>query len=1766
MANVVIRVTNRNGTLVQAPGTNAAITNTTITVTNLDAAILRNDKGPQVASQITNFSQYLTVYSNTALMLANDATTYANAVTFTTSQGYITAAALAGYQTSAGLAANVLNLTSNNSNFLGGVSLSTINTEITGNASSAYTNAVSYVVAQNFVNTSQLSSNLSAYQTSSGLSSNVLVLTSNAANYLGNSSGTLANVASWITGNAATAYANAVANAAALYQTTAGLSSNVATLTANTAGFLGNSSGTLANISSWVTGNAATAYANAIANAASNAAGIYQTSSGLSSNVLVLTSNAAGFLGNSSGTLANVASWITGNAATAYSNAVANAAALYQTTAGLSANVAVLAANSATYLGNSSGTITNVSSWITGNAASAYANATANAAALYQTTAGLSANVAVLTSNAATYLGNSSGTLANISSWVTGNAAAAYANAIANAASNAAGIYQTSTGLSANIAAYLTTYTGVVNGSSFNIGTNAVVNSTIFFIGNTTVNSIANATTIKIADGSGNTFTINSSSANVGNGTYYNLYNSVGIGRATTNGYPFIFSYAGSNNASNSFWNGYHFTPGPGLFTNSTPSNVFPRLSQYYSYTNVTNPTDLYWNIVAGNDTGLGTGIRIRANSPTSTLSGIDISSNGNVGVATTAPAYKLDVTGDIRVTANLYANNGLFTNSVNATSYTVGTTFTANATNMLIGGTGTSNGVNANTTTLFVGNNSVSVTINATSFSGTSNNSTNFGGLSLTTIQTQITGNAAIAYANAAAASDPLGSAATAYSNAVANAAALYQTTAGLSANVATLTANNSTYLGGVVSTSYVNTSGAYTITGMHTHSNGITFSNTITANGSNGTSGQVLTSSGATGNVYWSTVTSGGVNTAAQYTFSNTITFTSSVLANTVNVTTLSVGTGVVANSSGFFTNAGFASTLNGQKITFTPLAGGSNVYFAQQNDDNFVFYTTNTTNGTRAVWSIFANSITSSFSVSTPAVFNANITIGALIANGSIGTLNQVLTSNGTGAFWSSPGAASVNTAAQYTWSNTQTFSANISFTGNNISVVNGAGSIQFNGAADTNWRIGRNTSSPTKYVYTNNTLDFLSGGSNLEGFTFGAPAVNTYLEIGSSGTFTKNPIYVGNATVNVTINSTSFSGTSNNSTNFGGLSLATIQTQITGNAATAYANAVANAAGIYQTTAGLSSNVLVLTSNAAGFLGNSSGTLANVASWITGNAATAYANAIANAASNAAGIYQTTAGLSANVLTLTANNSNYLGTIAAASYVQNTDSRVLSGNLNFTGVNNFFSSAIYIGANVYVNTTSYFVGNSTANIAIGYSTVAGDASLLQAQGNANTSTELSIANFSIAGNGSADFIAYDSLGLVSNNYIDVGINSNTFSTVAWTINGPSDAYVYSSNTNLSIGSAGNGYINFFSGGLLAANEKMRITPGGNVGIGNTAPDATLKVTGTANVSGNVVIGGSLNAANVTASLFTGNVTGTASNATNLNSQPGSYYTNATNITTGTLPFAQLPANVVNTSAAFTITGMYTFSNGITFSNTITANGSNGTAGYVLTSSGATGNVYWAAASAGVNTAAQYSWSNTQTFSSNVTFSSFILGNNIQASNGFISLGSYNNTFSHGIVMDYVTGMGRISVGPADGITFYNGNVATTATMTISNTGNVGIGNTVPATMLQIGGNYGVIAQTIASTNAISVNCASGNYFIATANGSATTITFTSVPANTVYAMVIRLANGGVNTFTWSSSPKWPSGSAPTVSSNTDIFTFVTENGGTTWYGVQSMIDVR
>ena len=137
----------------------------------------------------------------------------------------------------------------------------------------------------------------------------------------------------------------------------------------------------------------------------------------------------------------------------------------------------------------------------------------------------------------------------------------------------------------------------------------------------------------------------------------------------------------------------------------------------------------------------------------------------------------------------------------------------------------------------------------------------------------------------------------------------------------IATISANNASYLGTVAAANYVQNTDSRTLsgnlyfTGANSYFGGKT---TLAANivlnpgisiidstGSQGTVGQVLTSNGA-GNVYWTGSSGGGsVDVAAQYawtntqSFSNTITFTRSILANTVNAASYTIGSSLIANT---------------------------------------------------------------------------------------------------------------------------------------------------------------------------------------------------------------------------------------------------------------------------------------------------------------------------------------------------------------------------------------------------------------------------------------------------------------------------------------------------------------------------------------------------------------------------------------------------------------------------------------------------------------------------------------------------------------------------------------------------------------------------------------------------------------------------------------------------------------------------------------------------
>jgi putative membrane protein/RND superfamily putative drug exporter len=66
--------------------------------------------------------------------------------------------------------------------------------------------------------------------------------------------------------------------------------------------------------------------------------------------------------------------------------------------------------------------------------------------------------------------------------------------------------------------------------------------------------------------------------------------------------------------------------------------------------------------------------------------------------------------------------------------------------------------------------------------------------------------------------------------------------------------------------------------------------------------------------------------------------------------------------------------------------------------------------------------------------------------------------------------------------------------------------------------------------------------------------------------------------------------------------------------------------------------------------------------------------------------------------------------------------------------------------------------------------------------------------------------------------------------------------------------------------------------------------------------------------------------------------------------------------------------------------------------------------------------------------------------VSGTSVLSSNGVYSTGTYTGSYTDGIVLDYVNGNGRISVGGNDGLTFYNSGTGANTLLTISPAGQI------------------------------------------------------------------------------------------------------------------------
>lgn len=96
-----------------------------------------------------------------------------------------------------------------------------------------------------------------------------------------------------------------------------------------------------------------------------------------------------------------------------------------------------------------------------------------------------------------------------------------------------------------------------------------------------------------------------------------------------------------------------------------------------------------------------------------------------------------------------------------------------------------------------------------------------------------------------------------------------------------------------------------------------------------------------------------------------------------------------------------------------------------------------------------------------------------------------------------------------------------------------------------------------------------------------------------------------------------------------------------------------------------------------------------------------------------------------------------------------------------------------------------------------------------------------------------------------------------------------------------------------------------------------------------------------------------------------------------------------------------------------------------------------------------------------------------------------------------------------------------------------------------------------------ETVGDIASGTLDLTSGNVF-SDAPSANVTYAFSSPPASgTAYGFTLKVTPSATVTITWPAAVDWPAGTAPDApaSGETDVFTFYTQDGGTTWYGFQA-----
>jgi hypothetical protein len=371
-----------------------------------------------------------------------------------------------------------------------------------------------------------------------------------------------------------------------------------------------------------------------------------------------------------------------------------------------------------------------------------------------------------------------------------------------------------------------------------------------------------------------------------------------------------------------------------------------------------------------------------------------------------------------------------------------------------------------------------------------------------------------------------------------------------------------------------------------------------------------------------------------------------------------------------------------------------------------------------------------------------------------------------------------------------------------------------------------------------------------------------------------------------------------------------------------------------------------------------------------------------------------------------------------------------------------------------------------------------------------------------------------------------------------------------------TNAGSGSSGSIYVKIFPGSQLGGT------------------DQNVQLTSPANNDFLVYDGGDKRWENYSASSAK-----TAIGLSNVENTALSTWAGSTNITTlGTISTGTVPAANVSGLATVATTGAYADLSGTPTLATVATSGkysdltglptlgtiSSQDASNVTISGGSINGTTIGASSASTGAFTTLSASSTV---SGTGFSDYLasppaIGGTAPAAGKFTTLEATGvATVSAGTVSaPAITTSGDTNTGiffpAADSIAFTEGG---TEVFRIESNGRMGIGQTSPASKLDLSGNY---ASNITAVAALDIDCSTANYFTKTISANST-FTFSSPPASRAYAFALELTHTS-GTITWPTSVKWPKDTAPTLTTGkTHIFIFVTDDGGTRWRGA-SLVD--